>query len=148
MSKFSDIHTADQLQAAIKGIRSEIKSQEKVLSVKYDGLHEHYRPSNMVAGFLKKNSDYYNWADVSLRIVKALKSKVGAIRCPSEPERKDEWLNDVPLESDNAETQVEHFAESHGSDGIQEKTLGSEIKTAAQAFMAEVRSKVENDDIA
>jgi len=133
MSKYTDIHTADQLQAAIKGIRSDIKSQEKILSVKYDGLHEHYRPSNMVAGFLKRNSDYYNWADVSLRMVRALKSRFGAPKRPVEPEQKDQWINDSPLEEETA---------------ADEKSLGAELKDAATAFMNEVREKVANDDIA
>lgn len=152
MSKYCDIHTADQLQTAIKGIRSEIKAQEKVLSAKYDGLHEHYRPSNMVAGFLKKNSDYYNWADVSLRIVKALKSKVGGIRRPAKPEPDDEWLNDVPLGEDfqPEDTAAEQFAavpDLEETEAEEKKSLGSELKDAARAFMSEVRGKVAKDDI-
>ena len=138
MSKYYDIHTADQLQTAIKGIRSEIKSQEKLLSAKYDGLHEHYRPSNMVAGFLRKNSDYYNWADVSLRIVKALKSRIGGVKRPVKPEPKDEWMNDMP---------VDEVPVDEASVEVEEKSLGSEIKEAASAFMSEVREKYASDDI-
>ena len=156
MSKYSDIHTADELQNAIKGIRSEIKSQEKVLSAKYDGLHEHYRPSNMVAGFLKRNSDYYNWADVSLRIVRALKSKVGGIKRPAKPVvQTDQWIGDEPAPSEPFDEDLDPMADSiaAAAEGSQaspdddEKSIGSELKDAARAFMAEVRGKVANDDI-
>lgn len=154
MSKYCDIHTADQLQTAIKGIRSEIKAQGKVISAKYEGLHEHYRPSNMVAGFLKKNSDYYNWADVSLRIVKALKSKVGGIRRPVKPEPNDEWLNDAPLgenftSEDTAAGQSAAVPdlEETAAEEEKEKTLASGLKDAARAFMSEVRDKLAGDTI-
>lgn len=156
MSKYYNIHTADQLQTAISGIRSEIKSQEKVMSLKYEGLHEHYRPSNMVAGFLKKNSDYYNWADVSLRIVKALKSKVGGPKRPAKPVQTDQWINDTPPEQEepftdtDAEPVADFFAaapEPAEEAPAEEKTIGSELKDAARAFMAEVRDKVDKNDI-
>lgn len=158
MSKYSDIHSADELQNAIKGIRTEIKSQEKVLSVKYDGLHEHYRPSNMVAGFLKRNSDYYNWADVSLRIVKALKNKVGGIKRPAKPVQTDQWIGDEPAFSESYDEDRDLKMDSFAGAGPEvsvddapaadEKTIGDELKDAARAFMSEVRDKVANDDIA
>ena len=159
-SKYNEIHTADQLQAAIRGIRSEINSQKKVLEVKYDGLHEHYRPSNMVAGFLKKNSDYYNWADVSLRMVRALKSKVSGVRRSAKPAvPADQWAGDVPVPdempaasfaaADSSLSAVPDTATAAAPEPNthieEEKSLGSELKDAARAFMAEVRDRVEND---
>lgn len=135
MSKYSKIKTADELQAAINDVRREIKSQERILTIKYDGLREHYTPTNMVAGFLKKNSDYYNWADMSLHIVKTLKSKVAKKK--PEPLHKDEWLGDIdqtqPVEEPSEEPK--------------EKTVSEEMKDAAKAFMSEVRRKVDNDEV-
>lgn len=135
MSKYSKIKTADELQAAIKDVRSEIKSQERILAIKYDGLREHYTPTNMVAGFLKKNSDYYNWADMSLHIVKTLKSKVA--RKKPEPPHRDEWLGDID------ETRI---AEEHSGEP-EEKKVTEEIKDAAKAFMSEVKRRVDNDEV-
>ena len=135
MSKYSKIKTADELQAAINDVRREIKSQERIMSIKYDGLREHYTPTNMVAGFLKKNSDYYNWADMSLHIVKTLKSKVAKKK--PEPLHKDEWLGDIdqtqPVEEPSEEPK--------------EKTVSEEMKDAAKAFMSEVKRKVDNDEV-
>lgn len=135
MSKYSKIKTADELQAAINDVRREIKIQERIMSIKYDGLREHYTPTNMVAGFLKKNSDYYNWADMSLHIVKTLKSKVAKKK--PEPLHKDEWLGDIdqtqPVEEPSEEPK--------------EKTVSEEMKDAAKAFMSEVKRKVDNDEV-
>lgn len=135
MSKYSKIKTADELQAAINDVRREIKSQERILSIKYDGLREHYTPTNMVAGFLKKNSDYYNWADMSLHIVKTLKSKV-ARKKPQAP-HKDEWLGDIDETKPVEEPSVEPG----------EKKVSEEMKDAAKAFMSEVKRRVDNDEV-
>lgn len=75
-SKYSNIKTADELRAAIESVRREIKGEGKALSLKYHGLKDHYSPANMVNGFLKRKSDYYNWADVSLRIIRLLRKRI------------------------------------------------------------------------
>lgn len=76
MSKYHDIKTADELQAAIREVRGELKRKGKSVENKYDSLRNHYSPSNLVMGFLRRNSDYFNWADMSLHAVRFLKAKV------------------------------------------------------------------------
>lgn len=75
-SKYNNIRTADELQAAIDGVRREIKGEGKVLSLKYRSLKEHYSPVNMMTGLLKKNPGYSNWVDFSLRVVRLLRRKI------------------------------------------------------------------------
>lgn len=79
-SKYHDIKTADELKEAIAEVRRSISRQQEVLSNEYDGIRSHFTPANMVMGFLKKNSDYYNWADMSLRLVRLVKGKVSTAR--------------------------------------------------------------------
>lgn len=75
-SKYHEIKTADELQEAIAEVRRSIKRQEETLTGEYYGIRNHFTPANMVVGFLKKNSNYYNWADMSLRLVRLVKDKV------------------------------------------------------------------------
>lgn len=93
MGKYSEIRTADQLQAALKGVRSEIKSQEKLVSLKCDGIVDRYRPSNIVSGFLNRNSDYFNWADVTLRTIRILRSRFKRVKRPAARPSADQTLS-------------------------------------------------------
>ena len=45
---------------------------------------EYYSPSNMIAGFLRKKTGYYNWADLSLTFIRALKERLGGAPAPEE----------------------------------------------------------------
>lgn len=79
-SRYHEIKTADELREAIAEVRRSIKRQEETLSDEFNGLRSHFTPANMVVGFLKKNSDYYNWADLSLKMVRLVKDKVGTTK--------------------------------------------------------------------
>jgi hypothetical protein len=80
MNDFSSIQTEEDLQAAINSVRSRLSDQAHVVSQKYHGLRSHYAPVNIIAGFVNRSSGYFNWASLSLSLIKYLKGKVSGFQ--------------------------------------------------------------------
>lgn len=82
MSKYSEIRTADELQAALSEVRRSLKSEGENISRTYGRMKAHYTPARMVMGFLKRKSDYFNWADLSLSLIRTVRKRINGISCP------------------------------------------------------------------
>lgn len=61
---------------------------------------DYFTPANMVAGFLKRNSDYFNWADLTLAAVRTLKTKL------SNEQSSTQQAEDSPQESYSSDSNL------------------------------------------
>lgn len=74
--KYGYIKNQQELLEAIEKAKAETKVKSDELKTKYYGLKSHYTPVNMAVGFLRKNSDYYNWAELTLLLVRKLRGAI------------------------------------------------------------------------
>lgn len=74
--KYGYIKNQQELLEAIEKAKAETKVKSEELKTKYYGLKSHYTPVNMAVGFLRKNSDYYNWAELTLALIGKIRRSI------------------------------------------------------------------------
>lgn len=74
--KYGYIKNQQELLEAIEKAKVETKVKSEELKTKYYGLKSHYTPVNMAVGFLRKNSDYYNWAELTLALIGKIRRSI------------------------------------------------------------------------
>lgn len=74
--KYGYIKNQQELLEAIEKAKAETKVKSEEFKTKYYGLKRHYTPVNMAVGFLRKNSDYYNWAELTLALIGKIRRSI------------------------------------------------------------------------
>ena len=77
-NKYATIKTGDELEKAIKSVRAKRRKLEKGLSKDAKGVWEHYKPANLVSGFVQQYTPFLSWTGIGLALVRGLKKRIAA----------------------------------------------------------------------
>ena len=84
-NKYATIKTGDELEKAIKSVRAKRRKLEKGLSKDAKGVWEHYKPSNLVSGFVQQYTPFLSWTGIALSLVRGLRKRIAA---PGKPQKE------------------------------------------------------------
>lgn len=87
-NQYATIKTGKELEAAIKSVRARRRKLETGITADAKGVWNHYKPSNLVSGFVQQYTPLFSWTGIGLAIVRGLKKRIAASAKPQKEKLK------------------------------------------------------------
>ena len=76
MKKYSNIHTTEELEFAIRMVQADRESLQKTLVQDLGNFREGLKPGKLVGTALKTVTPYLSWSEIGLGLVRGLKNAI------------------------------------------------------------------------